>query len=120
MVSSQVGGGEIVQAIWFELKSLGVKSQAVMQPYVSSIGAAIQSNGSVGLMKESMYSNISNAGGFSKDLDAQFVRNEFDRIYEASVFNITRFINTNIPALLVTGAPFTLSFNGSSLLIKTD
>lgn len=114
----QIGGGELVQSIWFNLKDLGVKSSGVMSVFIQHVGIIIQDEKLLDSLFEEFYKFI-----ISKDPKLESINNlksDVKEIFKKSVQDIKQFITTNIPHLFTSENVFSLSFNGSSLLVTTD
>ncbi len=118
MQTLQIGGGELAQTVWFSLKALGVKSSGIMSIFISHIGLVIQEEKLLDGLFEELYKLI-----VSKT-DQQHVTSEFKEnvknIFIKAKHDIGQFITTNIPELISSGTMFSLSFNGSSLLVSTN
>lgn len=113
----QIGGGELVQSLWFSLKDLGVKSSGVMSVFVQHVGIIIQDEKLFDGLFEEFYKFI-----ISKDSNLESISNlksDVKEIFEKAVRDIKQFITTNIPHLFTSENMFSLSFNGSSLLVAT-
>jgi hypothetical protein len=117
----QIGGGEIVQNFWFEFKTIGVKYTG-MASIINCIGRIIQSKTKKDKDSELEYI-LKHLKNF-KMFESETVNDQnFYGIFERFLNCIEAFLKTNVPTVVNGGVFFSLSFNGSTLLInlhKTD
>lgn len=110
-----IGGGEIIQSVWFELKGLGAKSPNIITPIVTVIGSNL--NCSVDA-RNSVFDTAWDTGTFAycnddnkEEARAIFLR-AFERIYQ--------FLQTNVPTVCGATNGITLGYSGGSFTILTS
>lgn len=118
MQPMQIGGGELAQSIWFSLKALGVKSSTIMSVFIQHVGTVIQEEALASSLFEELYNFITSKE--PPQLLSESFKDEVRSIFDKAVKDIKQFITTNIPHLINSGSIFSLSFNGSSLLVATN
>lgn len=109
-----IGGGELAQSVWFELKEHGVKSPTVLQSTISLIGKHVAaSDAQLNCVFDDAFSKGVFAGARPDSKDG--VRAVFMRAFGS----IRQFLSTNVPHVMSAQTGVNLGYHAGSLTIQT-
>lgn len=109
-----IGGGEIAQSVWFELKGLGVSSPIVLMNVITAVGNHIyMTEKEVEQNFDAVYR--SNLFGTKKEEH----KSAFYKVFVSAFYALKQFIHTNVPKLVESKQQFILGYSGGSLTVQT-